>query len=138
MARTDSGNKASASGASRKLVRDVFLGFIRVHILHHAAKEPIFGLEMIEELRRHGYSIGPGTLYPILYGLEAAGALCSRLTLVEGKNRRYYRTTRAGDALLAELRLKVREFVDEVLEPAPRSKVGASRRRRGESATASD
>jgi DNA-binding PadR family transcriptional regulator len=133
-----SGNKVSASVAGRKLVRDVFLGFIRVHILHHAAREPIFGLEMIEELRRHGYSIGPGTLYPILHGLESAGALRSRLTLVEGKNRRYYRTTRAGDALLAELRSKVREFVDEVLEPAARSKVGASRRRRGKLATSSD
>ena len=27
---------------------------------------PVFGLEMIEELHRHGYSIGAGTLYPIL------------------------------------------------------------------------
>lgn len=133
-----SGNKASAGVASRKLMCDVFLGFIRVHILHHAAKEPIFGLEMIEELRRHGYSIGPGTPYPILHGLEAAGALRSSLTLVEGKNRRYYRTTRAGDALLAELRLKVREFVDEVIEPAARSRVKASRRRRVKLATSSD
>lgn len=132
------GNKVLASVASRKLVRDVFLGFIRVHILHHAAKAPIFGLEMIEELHRHGYSIGPGTLYPILHGLEAAGALRSRLMLVEGKNRRYYRTTRAGDALLAELRLKVREFVDEVLAPAARFKVKASRLRRVKLATSSD
>lgn len=109
-------------GASRKLVRDALLGFIRVHILHHAAQEPIFGLEMIEELRRHGYSIGPGTLYPMLHALEAAGMLRSSQKAVDGKVRRYYRTTKLGDALLAELRLKLREFVDEILEPSARLK----------------
>ena len=33
---------------------------MRVHILHHASEAPAFGLEMIEELRRHGYSKGGG------------------------------------------------------------------------------
>ena len=107
---------------SRELMRDVFLGFMRVHILHHAAQEPIFGLQMIDELRRHGYSIGPGTLYPMLHALEEVGVLRSTQTLVDGKNRRYYRTTKLGDALLVELRLKVREFVDEIVEPPPKSK----------------
>ena len=113
---------STAARTSRKLMRDVFLGFMRVHILHHAAQEPIFGLEMIDELRRHGYSIGPGTLYPMLHALEEAGVLSSTQTLVDGKNRRYYRTTKLGDTLLVELRVKVREFVDEIVEPPPRSK----------------
>jgi hypothetical protein len=30
--------------------RDLYSGLIRLHIQHHAAKEPIFGLGMIEEL----------------------------------------------------------------------------------------
>lgn len=42
------------------MFRDFFLGFIKVHILHHAAEEPIYGLGMIEELGRHGYEISPG------------------------------------------------------------------------------
>jgi len=100
---------------------------MRVHILHHAAKEPIFGLEMIEELRRHGYAISPGTLYPMLHALEEAGALRSNPVVVAGKGRRYYRTTKSGDALLAELRLRVREFVDEILEPSARTKSRASK-----------
>lgn len=124
MQRTTSG----ATIAGRKLIRDVFLGFMRVHILHHAAEKPIFGLAMIEELRRHGYSIGPGTLYPMLHALEAAGALRSSQTLIAGKNRRYYRTTKAGDALLAELRAKLREFVDEVLESAAGRETAGSKR----------
>jgi hypothetical protein len=37
---------------------------------------------MIEELRRHGYRISPGTLYPMLHALERKGYLRSR---IEGK-----------------------------------------------------
>ena len=41
--------------------RQLYSGFIRLHILHHAAKDGIFGLGMIEELARHGYKLSPGT-----------------------------------------------------------------------------
>ncbi|MEP7181856.1 MAG: PadR family transcriptional regulator [Betaproteobacteria bacterium] len=102
--------------AGDRILRDVSLGFVRVHVLHHAAKEPIFGLEMMVELKRHGYDISAGTLYPLLHGLETMGALHSDQELVDGKNRRYYRTTKAGDALLVELRARIRELVGEVLE----------------------
>jgi len=40
-------------------------------VLYHANKEPIFGLFMIEELKRHGYEISAGTLYPLLHNLES-------------------------------------------------------------------
>jgi len=114
----------------KKIVRDVFLAFVRVHVLHHAAREPIFGVEMMDELKRHGYDIGPGTMYPLLHSLEEGGVLVSAQEVVAGKVRKYYRTTRAGDALLGELRAKIGELVDEVLEhPAPRKpgKVAARR-----------
>jgi DNA-binding PadR family transcriptional regulator len=57
--------------------RDLYSGLIRLHVLHHAAEEPIFGLGMVEELARHGYRISPGTLYPLLHGLEKKGYLRS-------------------------------------------------------------
>lgn len=98
-----------------KVQRDVFLGFIRIHVLHHAAEAPIFGLEMIEELQHHGYAISPGTLYPLLHSLEAAGLLKSRQQLVDGKTRKYYRATRVGSALLVKLRAQVSELVREVV-----------------------
>jgi DNA-binding PadR family transcriptional regulator len=98
------------------IVRDVFLAFVRVHILHHAAKEPIFGLEMIEELHRHGYALSPGTLYPILHGLENAGFLNSEGKVVNGKMRKYYKATGKGRRMLVELREKISELVDEVLK----------------------
>jgi len=98
------------------IVRDVFLAFVRVHILHHAAEGQVFGLEMIEELRRHGYALSPGTLYPILHGLEEAGFLSSRASVVDGKTRKYYRATAKGRRMLAEVREKIDELVDEVLD----------------------
>ena len=98
----------------QKILRNAFTGFIRIHVLHHAAKEPIYGLEMIEELSRHGFAIGPGTLYPLLHSLERAGLLRSAVKLVAGKNRKYYRTTRSGDALLVKLRAQAVELVREI------------------------
>jgi len=32
----------------------LYAGLIRLHVLHHATKEPIYGLAMIDELGRHG------------------------------------------------------------------------------------
>lgn len=96
--------------------RDVSLAFVRVHILHHAAEGPIFGLEMMHELRRHGYAIGPGTLYPILHGLEKAGSLRAKYEVVKGKRRKYYVATAKGGRALVEVRRKIQELVDEVLE----------------------
>jgi DNA-binding PadR family transcriptional regulator len=106
------------------IFRDIFLAFVRVHLLHHAAEGPIYGLEMIEELARHGYEIGPGTLYPIFHSLEAAGYLACERRAVDGKVRKYYRITEAGREVLHRLRPKIRELVGEVLEgergaPAP-------------------
>ena len=98
------------------MVRDVFLAFVRVHILHHAARDPIFGLEMIEELGRHGYTLSPGTLYPILHGLEGSGLLSSSGKVVEGKTRKYYKATAKGRRALAEVKGKIGELVSEILE----------------------
>lgn len=98
------------------ITRSVFLAFVRVHVLHHAAAGPIFGLEMIEELRHHGYAIGPGTLYPILHNLEISGCLRSKEQTVNGKRRKNYVATAKGRHALADVRKQIRELVDEVLE----------------------
>lgn len=116
-----------ANPAGKKIMRDVFLAFVRVHVLHHAAKERIFGLEMIAELKRHGYELSAGTLYPLLHTLEADGVLVSTQEVVEGKVRRYYRTTKAGDVLLAQVRAKIGELVDEVLDRHPPAKASRTR-----------
>lgn len=98
------------------ITRNFFLGFIRLHILYHASQEPVFGLDLIRELARHGYSLSPGTLYPILHGLEEDGFLKSKKEVVNGKVRKYYRATQAGKRTVAEAYTKVRELVNEVYD----------------------
>jgi DNA-binding PadR family transcriptional regulator len=113
----------------RDIFRETFLGFIRVHLLHHAAKERFFGAEMIDELRRHGYALSPGTLYPILHGLEAAGYLRREQEVVNGKVRRYYHGTARGLKALEKLKVKIRELTEEVLEGEPPPARGGRARR---------
>ena len=98
------------------MLRELLLGFIKIHILHHASQQPVYGLWMMEELARHGYSVSPGTLYPTLHSLEQSGYLTSEKRVVGGRQRRYYVITPAGEAALAEARDKLAELVSEVLE----------------------
>ena len=98
------------------LERKFFLGFIRIHLLYHASKSSIYGVEMIEELRRHGYNISPGTLYPILHSLEKEGFLVSQSKNVDGKIRKYYRITRKGERILREDKMKIKELIEEIME----------------------
>lgn len=97
------------------IFRDVFLAFVRVHLLHHAAEGPIYGVEMIEELARHGYTLSPGTLYPILHAMETGGYLTSERQVVGGKVRKYYQITERGKNALKDIRPKIRELVGEVV-----------------------
>jgi PadR family transcriptional regulator PadR len=97
------------------LLKHFFGGFVRLHILHHAVKEPIYGVEMIAELGRHGYKLGPGTMYPILHDLEVGGYLTCREIVVDGKRRKTYRATATGAKLLREVRAKLKELFEEVV-----------------------
>ncbi|MGP8173265.1 MAG: PadR family transcriptional regulator [Terracidiphilus sp.] len=100
--------------------RELFSGLVRVHVLVHVSHEPIFGLAMMEELAHHGYRIGPGTLYPLLHGLERGGLLKSVLKNVGGRKRRVYKITSAGRKALDKARGKVDELHHELHEIHPR------------------
>jgi DNA-binding PadR family transcriptional regulator len=96
--------------------RDLYSGLIRLHVLHHAVKEPIFGLGMIEELARHGYRVSPGSLYPLLHGLEKKGYLRSRNERNGKSLRKVYRATPLGRKALKAAKNKVRELFRELIE----------------------
>lgn len=100
--------------------RQFFLGFVKIHILYHASKEPVSGVDLATELSRHGYSLSPGTLYPTLHRLERDGFLERGSMIVEGKVRKYYTITRSGRDVLREARKKVSELTEEVLEEGDR------------------
>lgn len=96
--------------------RDLYSGLIRLHVLHHAVEGPVFGLGMIEELARHGYRISPGSLYPLLQGLERKGYLKSTQQRNGKSLRRIYRATPLGRRALAASKSKVRELFHELIE----------------------
>ncbi len=97
-----------------RIIRKLFLGFISIHILYHAQKEPIYGSWMIEELKHHGYAMSAGTLYPILHGMEEDGLLQYEERNVEGKIRKYYSITSLGASVLEEARSKAFELFKEI------------------------
>jgi len=97
-----------------KILRKFFLGFIQIHILHHAKKDPFYGSWMIEELSEHGYDMSPGTLYPLLHSMESTGLLEKDEKLVDGKIRKYYKITDQGVEVLDEARKKAYELFKEI------------------------
>ncbi|NDL67157.1 PadR family transcriptional regulator [Anaerotalea alkaliphila] len=96
------------------ILRKLFLGFVNIHILHHAHKEPFFGAWMIEELKGHGYEISAGTLYPILHNMEKLGLLQVESRKVKGKIRKYYSITEEGGLVLEQARMQARELLGEI------------------------
>jgi len=96
--------------------RDLYSGLIRLHVLHHAAEGPVFGMGMMEELARHGYRISPGSLYPLLQRLENKGYLRSTEQRNGKSLRRLYRATPLGKKALAASKSKVRELFHELIE----------------------
>ncbi|KAJ52463.1 DNA-binding PadR family transcriptional regulator [Clostridium tetanomorphum] len=99
-----------------QIMRKLFLGFIHIHILHHAKKEPFYGSWMIEELKEHGYEISSGTLYPILHNLQKNGVLSVEDRNVGGKIRKYYSITQFGEEVFNEAREKAYELFKEIKE----------------------
>jgi PadR family transcriptional regulator PadR len=95
--------------------RDLLSGFIRLHILHHAAEGELYGQWMIEELARHGYRLSPGTLYPLLHGLEKKGYLVSRMQREGRTARKYYRATPLGNKAIKLATVKAKELFGEIV-----------------------
>jgi DNA-binding PadR family transcriptional regulator len=112
-----------------KLFRDLLLGFVKVHVLHHASREPVYGVGISAELDRHGYRLSPGTLYPLLHTLETAGFLQRENQVVDGKVRKYYEITDLGRLALHEARAKIIELVEEIVEDDTPATQGARRSR---------
>ena len=101
----------------KEIERETLLSFWKVQILHHAESQPVFGQWVIRKLRRHGYEVSPGTLYPLLNQMEVRGLIDLDLELKlklklklkvdpEGGPRalKDYSLTKKGQDVLAVLR----------------------------------
>lgn len=98
------------------LNREVLLAFWKVHILHHAGEAPIHGQWVLQELRRHGYDLSPGTLYPLLRRMEKLGWLSGKAAADGGSRaRRDYRLTRNGRKILEVIKAQISELHEEVV-----------------------
>ncbi|MDH5264025.1 MAG: PadR family transcriptional regulator [Betaproteobacteria bacterium] len=96
--------------------KEIYGGLVRLHVLHHASREPIFGQGIMDELARHGYRLSPGTMYPILHGLERGGYLRSSVEKAGRRSRRTYVMTAAGRKALRQAKKRVWELFTELFE----------------------
>lgn len=111
------------------VVREFLLAFWKIHILHHAAEQGVYGQWMLEELRHHGYHLSPGTLYPMLARMASRGWLRA----VEPKRAnapRVYRLTPRGREVLRRIMASLDELYREVDEHRPAKKPARSAARR--------
>jgi PadR family transcriptional regulator PadR len=96
-------------------MRDIDLAFIRLHILHHASEEEVYGMGLTEELASHGYNLSFGTLYPLLAKMVQMGLLTFETRTVNQKQRKYYRITPSGLKELKKVKTKIRELYEEII-----------------------
>src|SRR5262245_33977988 len=96
--------------------QDLLSGFIRLHILYHASKEPLVGYWMMDELARHGYTLSPGTLYPMLHGMEKKGYLKSTRKREGRRSWREYSATAEGRKALRVGNARLKELFKELIK----------------------
>ena len=69
-----------------------------------ALREEQYGYSLRKNLVAANIDIEEGTLYPLIRRLEGYGLLESRWSEHDGRRRRYYRISAAGESLLTSLR----------------------------------
>jgi DNA-binding PadR family transcriptional regulator len=95
---------------------DLLSGLVKLHVLYYASEHEIYGQWMIDELAEHGYRLSPGTLYPMLHGMERQGYLASREERHGKSKRRLYKTTSLGREGLALAKNQLKAFLGEAKE----------------------
>jgi PadR family transcriptional regulator PadR len=93
--------------AKRSIERELKRGSIELAVLHVLSWGEAYGYEIVTKLigqTNGALEITDGTLYPVLYRLEAAGFVDVRWeTLKRGVPRKYYQLTKAGRAELVRM-----------------------------------
>lgn len=72
---------------------------------------------MTAELANHGHTVSPGTLYPTLHRMEAAGLLAGRDDILNSRRVRYYVITDIGRDERAPGRATLYELSAQLLRP---------------------
>jgi len=107
-------NKENHYQMKKQILQKLYQGFVQLHILHHAKEAPVYGAWMMEEIKSHGYNIGPGTLYPLLNKMEQSGLLIKEEQIVSGKIRKYYSITPMGIEIFKDAGEKAAQLFLEI------------------------
>ena len=91
-----------AGPITENLTQELRRGVLILAILSQLQDEH-YGYDLRERLANQGLEVSEGTLYPLLRRLEAQGLLESRWQLGEGRPRRYYQTSHAGERALNDM-----------------------------------
>jgi PadR family transcriptional regulator PadR len=101
----------------------VLKGHLDVLLLATLTDGPLHGYAIKEALRNGSggrFDLPTGTVYPALHRLERAGLITGSWSVVDGRRRRTYRLTAAGQRKLTGERANWHEFaraVTTLLEP---------------------
>ena len=86
--------------------RELLKGTTQTLVLAVLAQTPCHGYQLVERLKRRSegiFELGEGTLYPLLYRLEAKGWIRGKWEAGSGqRRRRVYRITAGGRRQLAQ------------------------------------
>ena len=83
-------------------------GCARTLVLKVLSERPMYGYEiatMLAQRSENIFSLGQGTLYPLLYSLEKKGLICVHKKIKDkndGRKRLYYKLTKKGKLSLEE------------------------------------
>ena len=95
--------------------KELLKGTTETLLLAILAEMPCHGYQLVERLRRRSegtFELGEGTLYPLLYKLEAKGWIAGKWEASRGRRRRrVYRLTPRGRKQLAHRTWQWQELV---------------------------
>ena len=89
-----------------KFESQLLKGVAPVVVLQILSRGPMYGYELSQAIEQRSgdiLTLGKGTLYPLLYNLEAKKLVSAQWETTEsGRNRRYYSITGKGEEELAQ------------------------------------
>jgi PadR family transcriptional regulator PadR len=97
-----------------KFESQLLKGIAPVVVLEILSRGPMYGYELsqaIEQRSKEVLTLGKGTLYPLLYNLEAKKLVRGRWEeATTGRKRRYYSITGKGEIELAKQKAQLKEL----------------------------
>jgi PadR family transcriptional regulator len=109
-----------------KFERELLKGVAPMAVLEVLTREPMYGYQLSTVLAQASgdiLALGRGSLYPLLYNLEAKGYVEAKEREADsGRKRRYYTITDQGRKQLADSKKqwkKLREGLDHLFGDAP-------------------